>query len=61
MHHGEKLTGYVPVAGVLFAAVLLICVAPYFVFTPVLMQMRRRGLLKYGAFARTAGERFEKK
>ena len=61
MHHGEKLTGYLPVAGVLVAAVLLICVAPYFAFTPVLMQMRRRGLIKYGAFARTAGEHFEKK
>jgi hypothetical protein len=61
IHHGEKLTGFGPVAGVLVAAVLLICVAPYFVFTPVLMQLRRRGLLKYGAFARTAGEHFEKK
>ncbi len=61
IHHGEKLTAFGPVAGVLVAAVLLICVAPYFVFTPVLMQMRHRGLLRYGAFARTAGERFEKK
>ena len=61
MHHGEKLTGYLPVAGVLVAAVLFICVAPYFAFTPVLMQMRRRGLLNYGAFARTVGEHFEKK
>ena len=34
MHHGEKLTAFGPVAGVLVAAVLLICVAPYFAFTP---------------------------
>ena len=61
IHHGEKLSSFGPIAGVLLAAVLLICVAPYFVFTPVLMQLRHRGLLKYGAFARTAGEHFEKK
>ena len=61
IHHGEKLTAFGPVAGVLVVAVLLICVAPYFAFTPVLMQMRHHGLLKYGAFARTAGEHFEKK
>ncbi len=61
IHHGEKLTGFGPVAAVLVVAVLLICVAPYFVFTPLLMRMRHRGLVKYGAFARTAGEHFEKK
>ena len=60
-HHGEKLTSFVHVAAVLVGAVLLVCVAPYFVSTPVLTQMRRDGLLKDGAFARTAGEHFEKK
>jgi hypothetical protein len=36
-------------------------VAPYFLFTPTLMQMRRRGMLKYGAFASAVGEQFEQK
>ena len=60
-HHGQKLTSFGDVAAVLVGAVLLICVAPYFTFTPVLMQMRRSGMLKYGGFARAAGEHFEKK
>jgi hypothetical protein len=60
-HHGQKLTSFGHVAAVLVVAVLLVCVAPYFVFTPALMQMRRCGLLKYGGFARMAGEHFEKK
>ena len=49
------------VAAVLVGAVLLICVAPYFVFTPALLHMRREGLLKYGGFARAVGEQFEQK
>jgi hypothetical protein len=61
LHHGEKLTSFVHVAAVLVGAVLLVCVVPYFAFTPALMKMRRLGVLKYGAFARTAGEHFEKK
>jgi hypothetical protein len=60
-HHGQKLTSFGAVAAVLVGAVLLVCVAPYFTFTPALTQMRRSGLLKYGGFARTAGEHFEKK
>ncbi|MGC2403538.1 MAG: hypothetical protein WA510_27350, partial [Acidobacteriaceae bacterium] len=60
-HHGQKLTSFVDVAAVLVGAVLLICVAPYFTFTPVLMRMRRSGMLRYGSFARAAGEHFEKK
>ncbi len=60
-HHGQKLTSFADVAAVLVAAVLLICVAPYFAFTPALLQMRREGLLKYGGFARAAGEHFEQK
>jgi hypothetical protein len=60
-HHGQKLTSFVEVAVFLVGSVLLVCVAPYFVFTPALMQMRRIGLLKYGGFARAAGEHFEKK
>lgn len=61
LQHGEKLTSFGHVAAVLLGAVLLVCVVPYFAFTPALMKMRRRGVLKYGAFARTAGEQFEKK
>jgi hypothetical protein len=60
-HHGQKLTSFADVAAVLVAAVLLICVAPYFAFTPALLHMRREGLLKYGGFARAAGEQFEQK
>jgi hypothetical protein len=46
---------------ILVAAVLILCVSPYFLFTSTLVQVRRRGLLRYGAFARAVGERFEKK
>ncbi len=60
-HHGQKLTSFGDVAAVLVGAVFLVCIAPYFTFTPALTQMRRSGLLKYGGFARTAGEHFEKK
>ena len=60
-HHGQKLTSFGEVAAVLVASVLLIRVAPYFVFTAALTQMRRSGLLRYGGFARAAGEHFEKK
>ena len=60
-HHGQKLRSFGEVAAVLVAAVLLICVAPYFVFTPALTRMRRRGLIRYGSFARAVGEHFEKK
>ena len=60
-HHGQKLTSFADVAAVLVGAVLLICVAPYFAFTPALLHMRRDGLLKYGGFARAAGEQFEQK
>ena len=46
---------------ILIAAVLLVCAAPYFLFTSTLMRMRRHAMLKYGAFARAVGEQFEKK
>jgi hypothetical protein len=61
IHGGQKLTSFGPVAAVLAAAVLLVCVAPYSAFTPVLIQVRRRGILSYGSLARAAGEQFEKK
>ncbi len=60
-HHGQKLSSFGDLAVVLLGSVLLVCVAPYFAFTPMLMQMRRNGLLRYGRFARAAGEHFEKK
>jgi hypothetical protein len=60
-HSGEKLTDFVHVAVVLVVAVLLVCVLPYFAFTPVLMRMRHIGMVKYGIFARAVGEHFEKK
>jgi hypothetical protein len=54
LHDGESLADFSHVAAVFVAAVLLICVTPYLAFSPVLMRMRRGGLPKYGAFARTA-------
>jgi hypothetical protein len=60
-HQGQKLASFADVGVVLLASVLLICVAPYFSFAPVLLQMRRDGMLKYGGFARSVGEHFEQK
>ena len=61
LHEGHKLTMYRHLPLILIGAVLLVCVAPYFIFTSTLMQMRRQGMLRYGAFARAVGEQFEKK
>jgi hypothetical protein len=60
-HEGQKVLAYRFLAPVLIAAALLVSLAPYFFFTPTLMQMRRRGMLEYGAFARAVGEKFEQK
>ncbi len=60
-HEGHKLLAYRYLAPVLIAAALLVSVAPYFVYTPTLMRMRRRGIVKYGALARAVGEQFERK
>ncbi len=60
-NEGEKLMAFRHLPVVLITAVLLICVAPYFLFSGTLMQMRRRGMYRYGAFARAVGEQFEKK
>jgi hypothetical protein len=60
-HEGQKVMAYRLLAPVLIAIALLITVAPYFFFTPTLMQMRRRGMLKYGQLAHAVGERFEQK
>jgi hypothetical protein len=58
---GHKLMEFRHLPIILVAAVLLVCVAPYFVFTSTLMRIRRRGMLRYGAFARAVGEQFEEK
>ena len=60
-HEGQKVLAYRFLAPFLIAAALLISVAPYFFFTPTLLRMRRRGMLKYGALARSVGEEFEQK
>ena len=60
-HEGQNVLAYRFLAPVLIATALLISVAPYFVFTPILMRMRRRGMLQYGAFAHAVGEQFEQK
>jgi hypothetical protein len=60
-HEGQKITAYRFLAPVLIAVALLISVAPYFLFTPTLIRMRRKGMLKYGALARAVGEKFEQK
>lgn len=58
---GHKLAEFRHLPIILVAAVLLICVAPYFVLASTLMRVRRRGMLRYGAFARAVGEPFEEK
>jgi hypothetical protein len=58
---GEKLSPFRHLPLLLVAAVLLVCVAPYLVFISTLMQMRRQGMFRYGAFARAVGEQFELK
>jgi hypothetical protein len=60
-HEGQKVLAYRFLAPILIAAALLISLAPYFLFTPTLMQMRRRGMLKYGSLARAVGEQFERR
>jgi hypothetical protein len=60
-HEGQKVLAYRFLAPVLIASALLISVAPYFFFTPTLMRMRRQGMLRYGALARSVGEQFEQK
>jgi hypothetical protein len=60
-HEGQKVLAYRFLAPILIAAALLVSLAPYFFFTPTLMQMRRRGMLQYGALARAVGEKFEQK
>ncbi len=61
LHAGHPLMRYRLLALVLIAGVLLFCVGPYLFFTRILLQMRRQGMLSYGAFARAVGEQFEKK
>ena len=61
LNEGHSLLAFRYLALVLIAAVLFFCVAPYLFFTRSLMQMRRRGMLTYGAFAHAVGEQFEKK
>ena len=58
---GHPLNAFRHVPLILVAIVLLVCIAPYFLFTGTLMRMRRHGLTAYGAFARAVGEQFEKK
>jgi hypothetical protein len=59
LHNGQKLTAFGYVAAAVVGTVLFVCVAPYFTFTPVLMRVRHQALLRYGVFARAAGEQFE--
>jgi hypothetical protein len=61
LHDGQKLIAFRHLPLILVAAVLIVCVSPYFLFTSTLVQTRRRGMLRYGAFARAVGEQFEKK
>ena len=60
-HEGQKVMAYRFLAPVLIGIALLISVAPYFLFTPTLIRMRRKGMLKYGALASAVGEKFEHK
>ncbi len=60
-NEGERLVAFRHLPVILAVAVLLVCVAPYFLFSSILMQTRRHGMFHYGAFARAVGEQFEKK
>ncbi len=60
-HEGQKVMAYRFLAPVLIGVALLISIAPYFLFVPTLIQMRRKGMLKYGALASAVGEKFERK
>ncbi len=61
LHQGLPLMAYRYIAAVMVVGVLLYCVGPYLFFTRILLQMRRDGMLSYGAFAHAVGEQFEKK
>jgi len=61
LNEGHPLLAYKYLTLVLIAGVLIVCVAPYLFFTRPLMQMRRRGMSAYGAFAHAVGEQFEKR
>ncbi len=61
LNEGQPILAFRYLPLVLIAAVLLVCVAPYLFFARPLMQMRRRGMSSYGAFAHAVGEQFEKK
>ncbi len=61
LHHGYPLLSYRYLAPALLVGVLLFCIGPYLFFIRTLLQMRRQGMLSYGAFARAVGEEFEKK
>jgi hypothetical protein len=61
IQQGKQVFAFRFLAVALIAGVLLFCLGPYMFFTRTLMQMRRQGMLSYGAFARAVGEQFEKK
>ena len=61
LHQGKQLFAFRFLAAAVIAGVLLFCIGPYLFFIRTLMQMRRQGMLSYGAFARAVGEQFEKK
>ncbi len=61
LNEGRPLLAFRFVALGLIAGVILFCIGPYLFFTQTLLQMRRRGMLAYGGFARAVGAQFEKK
>ncbi len=61
LHEGHALMAFRYLALALVAGVLLFCIGPYLFFIRTLLQMRRQGMLAYGAFARAVGDEFEKK
>ncbi len=60
LHQGRQLLAFRFLGLALIVGVLLFCVGPYLFFIRTLLQMRREGMLSYGAFARAVGEQFEK-
>jgi hypothetical protein len=61
LHQQRQLFAFRFLAVGLLVGALVFCLGPYLVFTRTLMQMRRQGMLSYGAFARAVGEQFERK
>jgi hypothetical protein len=60
-HHGGSIFSYHMELLGFVAAMLVVFAGPVLVFAPKLLEARRRGILDYGALARTLGAQMEQK